>query len=265
MNSFGWRITLTRLIWGVLAAGLVVLGLISSSALVSGGWLVQEWKSGKMWPKPPVINLGETDDAPPSDAIVLFDGQSLQAWDGGDRWRIEDGVAVVQRSSIRTKQEFGDCQLHLEYAAPERPRGRGQGRGNSGIKFFERYEIQILDSYQNDTYPDGQCGALYKQQPPLVNACRKPGRWQSFDIIFIAPRFDNKQLVQPGYVTVFHNGVVIHNHVEMQGETAWHKPPEYIPHGPKGRLLLQNHGDPVKFRNIWIRELQPPVEPQIKK
>jgi hypothetical protein len=168
-----------------------------------------------------------------------------------------EGYAIAKGGGITTKQAFGDSQVHVEWASPPEVRGSGQGRGNSGVFLMGRYEIQILDSYENETYYDGQAGALYKQSPPLVNASRKPGEWQTLDIIFTAPRFDEHgQLTRPGYVTVLHNGVVIQNHTEILGSTAWHKAPEYKAHGEKEPLHIQYHGDPVRFRNIWVRELE---------
>jgi hypothetical protein len=225
-------------------------------ALLPAAALAQrEYKSGKVWPEPKVLEPGRTDDSPPADAIVLFDGKDLSKWEGGERWRIADGVATVRGRDIQTKQSFGDCQLHLEWAAPEKVSGSGQGRGNSGVYLMGHYEIQVLDSYQNHTYPDGSAGALYKQSPPLVNVSRKPGEWQSFDIIFTAPRFKEGKLARPGYVTVLHNGVLIQNHTEIQGTTAWDRAPAYEPHAEKLPLQLQDHGNPVRYRNIWIREL----------
>lgn len=219
-------------------------------------WLVaDEYKSGKVWPKPKVITPGEA-GSPPSDAIVLFDGKDLSAFEGGDKWLVKDGIATVHGGGITSKQSFGDCQLHVEWASPAEVKGEGQGRGNSGIYLQGRYEVQILDSYNNETYYDGQAGSLYKQWPPLVNASRKPGEWQTYDIIFTAPRFDKDgKLSKPGYVTVLHNGVLIQNHAELQGSTAWDKPPEYSAHPLKQPFSIQDHGNPVRFRNIWIREL----------
>jgi hypothetical protein len=215
----------------------------------------QEYKSGKVWPEPPVIDPGGP-GTPPSDAIRLFDGKDLNQWEGGESWIIKDGVATIRGGAITSKQAFGDCQLHLEWAAPKKIEGEGQGRGNSGIYLQGLYEIQVLDSYENATYPDGQAAALYKQSPPLVNACRKPGEWQSFDIIFQAPRFDDAgRLKRPGHLTVLHNGVLVQNHVKIEGTTSWDQAPAYSPHAEKLPLHIQDHGNPVRFRNIWIREL----------
>jgi hypothetical protein len=231
--------------------------LCAAVLLVSASlaWFAQEYKSGKVWPVPKVIDPGPP-GGPPSDAIVLFDGKDLSQWEGGDKWIVEEGVATVHGGGITSKQAFGDCQLHVEWAAPAEVQGKGQGRVNSGIYLMGRYEVQVLDSYDNETYPDGQAGSLYKQWPPLVNACRKPGEWQTYDIIFKAPQFDaDGKLSSPGYVTVLHNGVLVQNHAELQGSTAWDRAPAYEPHPAKLPLHLQNHGNPVKYRNIWIREL----------
>jgi hypothetical protein len=235
--------------WNIALASIVGL-LVTAAAFAQ-----REYKSGKVWPEPKVVEPGFTDNDPPSDAIVLFDGKDLSKWEGGDQWKIENGVATVRGGSIQTKQPFGDCQLHIEWASPEKVSGSGQGRGNSGVYLMGHYEIQILDSYQNHTYPDGSAGSLYKQSPPLVNVSRKPGEWQSYDIIFTAPRFKDGKLAKPGYVTVLHNGVLVQNHFEIEGTSAWDSAPAYEPHAEKLPLHLQNHGNPVRFRNIWIREL----------
>lgn len=219
-----------------------------------------EYNSGIVWPQPPVVDPGSANKAP-SDAIVLFDGSDLSSFENGDHWTVKDGYAEVGRHQLRSKQAFGDCQLHLEFATPEVVQGHGQGRGNSGIYLMGKYEVQILDSFNNDTYFDGQCGAIYKQQPPTVNASRGPGQWQSYDIIFKAPRFkEDGSVDSPAYLTVFHNGVLIHNHFELPGGTFWDQPAHYEQHAEKLPLMIQNHGNPVRFRNIWIREsIQPLV------
>jgi hypothetical protein len=193
---------------------------------------------------------------PPSDAIVLFDGKDMSAWRGGEKWVIENGEGIAG-SFVSTKQSFGDCQLHVEFASPKEVRGKGQGRGNNGIGFMDqRYEVQVLDSWDNPTYLDGMCAALYKQRPPLVNVCRKPGEWQTYDIVFEAPRFLGKKLARPAYITVLHNGVLVHNHVELLGDTPYDRPPAYTPHPAKLPLVLMYHDNPVRFRNIWIREIK---------
>ena len=198
---------------------------------------------------------------PPSDAIVLFDGNDLSQWrcdNGGGpaKWEVKDGVATVNGTGgISTKESFGDCQLHIEWATPVEVQGEGQGRGNSGVFLSSRYEIQVLDSYDNKTYFDGQAGAIYKQHAPLVNASRKPGEWQVYDVIYHAPRFDGAgKLLRPGIVTVLQNGILIQDHVEILGPTA-NPNPKYEPHPLKQPLALQDHGNPVRYRNIWIREL----------
>lgn len=230
-------------------ASVALLGLLVARSLVA-----KEWKSGIKWPKPKVISPGDAGKAP-SDAVVLFDGTDMSAWEGSP-WIVRDGHAIASKGGIRSKQGFGSCQLHVEWAAPDEVKGSGQGRGNSGVYLMGRYEVQILDSYENETYFDGQAGAIYKQHPPLVNACRKPGHWQSYDIIFSAPQFGKEgKVVEPARVTVLHNGVLIQNHFELQGSTAWHKPPEYSKHEDKLPIHLQFHGNPLRFRNIWVREL----------
>ena len=219
----------------------------------------REYKSGIIWPEPAVVDPGPA-NGPPSDAIVLFDGKSLDAWEGGDKWIIEGGVATAANGAITSKQKFGDCQLHVEFATPAEVKGEGQGRGNSGIYLMNRYEVQILDSYGNQTYFDGQCAAIYKEQPPTVNACRGPGQWQSYDIIFSAPRFsDDGSMKSPAFVTVLHNGVLVHNHFELLGSTSFVEPPKYEKHGEKEPIMIQFHGNPVRFRNIWIREQVQPL------
>lgn len=213
-----------------------------------------EYLSGIVWPEPPVVDPGDATQ-PPSDAIVLFDGTDLDAFRNGDAWEIRDGYAIVKGKSIETLQAFGDCQLHLEFATPAEVAGEGQGRGNSGVYLMGKYEVQVLDSFQNSTYFDGQCGAIYKQQPPTVNASRGPGQWQTYDILFTAPRFhEDGSLQSPAYLTVLHNGVLIHNHFELQGGTYWDQKPSYSPHPEKLPISFQNHGNPVRYRNIWIRE-----------
>jgi Domain of Unknown Function (DUF1080) len=212
--------------------------------------------NGVEWAEPKVIDPGPA-GGPPSDAVVLFDGKDLSQWHGGDQWEIRDGFAVPKKTSISTKQEFGDCQLHIEWATPSKVKGKGQGRGNSGVYLVGKYEVQVLDSYGNKTYFDGQAGSIYKQHPPMVNVCRKPGEWQTYDIIFNGPRFDSAgHVLKPGYITVLQNGVVVQNHEEIYGSTYLDGPPRYEPHPPKGPIGLQYHGNPVRFRNIWVREIR---------
>ncbi len=212
-------------------------------------------------PVPPVIDPG-VGTAPPSDAIVLFDGTDLSMWKGRDGdsapWDVDNGAMTVVPGSgdIHTKDGFGDIQLHLEWRTPEVIKGEGQGRGNSGVFFMGRYEIQVLDSYDNPTYPNGMAASVYKQHIPLVNACRKPGEWQTYDIIFMAPRFNEQgRVTYPARVTVIHNGVVVQNNIEIWGDTKYRGLPTYSKHEDKLPLRLQDHGDLVSFRNIWVREL----------
>ncbi len=213
--------------------------------------------------EPPVITPGAKPGDAPSDAIILFDGKDLSGWkslrDSSDaKWTVQDGFMQVKGGTgdVVTKQEFGDCQLHIEWATPAEVKGDSQGRGNSGVFLMGHYEIQVLDSYQNPTYFHGQAGSVYKQHAPLVNASRKPGEWQSYDIIFTSPRFDEiGKVTRRARVTVIHNGVLVQNNVEIYGET-WHdRAPSYIAHPPKGPLKLQDHGNPTRFRNVWVRPL----------
>jgi hypothetical protein len=238
--------------FAILLAVFVLAGL--GLAMVAAQQIT-EYLSGREWPEPKVVDPGPP-GGPPSDAQVLFGGKDLSQWEGGP-WIVRDGCAIADGSDIRTKQAFGDCQLHVEWATPEKAEGGDQGRGNSGVYLMGLYEVQVLDSYQNKTYYDGQAGAIYKQTPPMVNACRKPGAWQSYDIVFTVPRFEKSgKLLKPAYITVLQNGVLIQNHFEIQGSTAWDSAPKYTAHPPKLPVLLQYHGNPVRFRNIWIRELK---------
>jgi hypothetical protein len=204
--------------------------------------------------EPKVVDPGP----PPSDAIVLFDGKDLSHWKndngGGAKWVVRDGYAEVNGTgSILTKDQFGNVQLHVEWATPAKVEGEGQGRGNSGVYLQGRYEIQVLDSYNSKTYPDGQAGAFYGNFAPLVNACRKPGEWQSYDILFQAPKPSaDGQRVEPGYFTVLHNGVLIQNHVPIKSATT---AAAFKGATEKGPLVLQDHGNPVRYLNIWIRPL----------
>ena len=219
----------------------------------------QEWKSGVEWQEPPVVSPGTRDSDAPSDAIVLFDGTNLSEWDGGDAWLIEDGVAIPNQTDIYSKRHFGDIQLHLEWASPEAIKGEGQGRGNSGVFLMGLYEVQVLDSYKNLTYFDGQAGGIYKQTPPMVNAMRKPGEWNTYDIFFTAPEFrSNGDVERPGFVTVVQNGVLVQNHFELLGPTYYVKAPHYEAHADTGPIRLQFHHDAVRYRNMWVRELAPP-------
>lgn len=229
----------------------------------------REYKSGIEFPEPPVVTPAPVDKpgGPPSDATVLFDGtkKSLEAnFKNGDKWEVDEknGWATVKATDIQSKESYGDMQLHVEFATPENPpkNQTGQARGNSGVYIMGRYEVQILDSYENKTYFDGQCASLYKQQPPMVNVCRKPGEWQTYDILFEAPKFDaDGKVTKPAVCTVLHNGVCVQNHFELKGGTFYDQPAHYEKHKEKEPFRLQNHGNPIKFRNIWVRELKPIV------
>lgn len=250
----------TGLSWrsGIVASMTLAFVPVAALAVV----YVDEFKSGIPWPEPALIDPG-TPTGAPSDAVRLFDGTSLDAWQGGSNWTVADGVCFpTGKGGITTKESFGDVQLHVEFATPAEVKGDGQGRGNSGIYFMGRYELQVLDSYNNKTYFDGQCASIYKQKPPLVNACRKPGEWQTYDILFTAPRFDEQgKLLRPAAITVLHNGVAVHNHFELLGDTAYDRPPSYTAHDPRGPIHIQDHGNPVRFRNIWLRPLTEPSLP----
>jgi len=207
--------------------------------------------------EPPVIDPGPI-GGPPSDAVLLFNGQDLSRWQsasGGEaKWKVASGVLEVNGTgNIVTKEEFGDLQLHVEWASPSEVKGEGQGRGNSGVYLQGRYEIQVLDSYQNKTYANGQAGALYGVAAPLVNACRKPGEWQTYDIIFHPPRPLPDGKMEAGSVTVLHNGVLVQDHVAVSGESTTAAAFQGVV--AKGPLMLQDHGNPVRYRNIWVRRL----------
>jgi len=213
--------------------------------------------------QPPTASTQESSGRGPSDAVILFDGKDLAHWAHNDgsaaKWKVENGYFEVLPKSglINTREAFGDCQLHVEFREPVPPKGESQGRGNSGVFLMGLYEIQVLDSYENKTYADGHAGAVYGQYPPLVNAARPPGQWQTYDIVWHGPRFaKDEKLLQPARVTVFHNGVLVQDNVELTGPTAHKARPPYKAHPAKLPLSLQDHGDPVRFRNIWIRELK---------
>lgn len=219
-------------------------------------------------PQPRIVVPGTvtgTPDKPatsPSDAIILFDGQDLTKWvtasdNSPAKWKVENGYmeVVPKTGNIKTLEHFGDCQLHVEWASPAEVKGDGQSRGNSGVFLMGLYEVQVLDCYNNQTYADGVTGSIYGQIPPLVNACRRPGEWQTYDIIWEAPRFEGDKLIRPAYITIFFNGVVVQNHSELIGPTTYRNTLPYSAHPPKGPLILQDHGSPVRFRNIWYRPL----------
>jgi hypothetical protein len=244
----------------------VLCGL--SCAAVSEAQVDPHWKvHDKDRPLPPVVTPGtastpETVGKAPADAVVLFDGKDLSRWAHKDgsaaRWKVESGYfeVVPKTGEIHTREAFGDCQLHVEFAEPIPPKGESQERGNSGVFLMGLYEIQVLDSYENKTYADGQASAVYGQYPPLVNASRPPGQWQSYDIVFHGPRFSQDgTLTRPARVTVLHNGVLVQDNVELTGPTAHGERPAYKPTPEKLPLALQDHGNPVRYRNVWIRSL----------
>jgi hypothetical protein len=218
-------------------------------------------------PRPPVVTPAPVQPPahPPSDAIVLFGGRSLREWQAADsiggpaRWRVTTGAfeVVPGTGAIRTTRSFGDVQLHVEWMSPLPAVGSSQDRGNSGVFLMERYEVQILDSYASETYADGQAASIYGQFPPYVNASRPPGRWQSFDIIFRAPKFDGSRLTVPARMTVFHNGILVHEDVVLLGPTSNGVRAPYVAHPDRLPIRLQDHGHRVRFRNIWVRELAP--------
>lgn len=239
----------------------IIAGLVLSATLQAQDRPTIEPKLTEVWePVPAKVTPGEN-SAAPSDAIVLFDGKDLNEWTNGKggnaEWIVEDGAMTVKPRTgiIKTKQKFGDFQLHIEWRSPSEVKGEGQGRGNSGIFMMGKYELQVLDSYESVTYSNGQAGSMYKQSIPLVNACKGPGEWQTYDVIFMAPVFTEKgSLKSPARITVLHNGVLIQNNYELKGPTEYNRIPMYVPHG-KGSLELQDHGNPVSYRNIWVREL----------
>jgi hypothetical protein len=228
----------------------------------------QKWKvHDAARPRPPKVTPGMPllQEAPPSDAIVLFDGKDLSQWVSivkgqvqPPRWKVENGVLeIVQNGGrISTREKFGDCQLHVEFQIPKEATGAGQSRGNSGIELMGRYEIQVLESNQNLTYADGQAASIYGVWPPLVNVSRPQGEWNVYDIMFEAPRFEGDKLTKPAYVTVIHNGVLVHHHQELIGRATHRRVGTYAPHGAEEPLTLQDHQQPVRFRNIWIRRLK---------
>jgi hypothetical protein len=263
----------TRNRFGTMMAVVLAMALAQSSALAEQK---QEYEVHDMRrPQPvavtPVVPASDEPARPPSDAIVLFDGTDLSKWkqkgDGEAQWKVEDGALVVapRKGDIESKEHFRDVQVHLEWQHPADMKGEGQGRGNSGIFLMGLYELQVLDNYKAETYPDGMVGGAYGQYPPLVNAARKPGEWGMYDIIFRAPRYESGKVIKPARVTVLLNGVVVQDNVELLGPTMHKKLTEYpSDHPEKGPIRLQDHGQPVKFRNIWVRELKENPQPAVR-
>jgi hypothetical protein len=247
----------------VSALGFIVATSVAVQGAPDPNWLGHD----RDRPAPTVVTPGtfssqEQPGIPPSDATVLFDGKDTAQWvamDGSPtKWVVHDGAleCVPGSGYVRTLQSFGDCQLHLEWAAPNPPHGNSQGRGNSGVFFgFDRYEVQVLDSYQNKTYADGSAASVYGQYPPLVNVSLPPGKWQTYDIVWTAPRFDTEgKLVSKARETVFHNGVLVQNNVELTGPTGWIGRVPYKAHPERTPIAFQDHGNPVRYRNVWVRE-----------
>jgi Domain of Unknown Function (DUF1080) len=249
-----------------------VLGFIVATSVALSGAPDPNWLGhDRERPAPAVVTPGtfssqEQPGVPPSDATVLFDGKDISQWvalDGSTtKWVVHDGAfeCVPGSGYVRTLQAFGDCQLHVEWAAPNPPHGDSQGRGNSGVFFgFDRYEVQVLDSYQNKTYADGSAASVYGQYPPLVNVSLPPGKWQTYDIVWTAPRFDAEgKLVSKARETVLHNGVLVQNNVELTGPTGWVGRAPYKAHPERTPISFQDHGNPVRYRNVWVRELGHP-------
>ena len=241
----------------------VCLSVAIAAGVQQSSSLADEYLNGIKWEPTPIITVD--DNGVPSDAVVLFNGNDLSAWENADNWKIEDGAMVSGKGDAHTKESFGDCQLHIEWSAPTPATGSGQGRGNSGIFLMDKYELQVLDSYDNETYFDGHAGAIYKQTPPQVNAMRPPGQWNVYDVIWTAPRFnEDGSLKSPAYLTALHNGVLIQNHFELLGDTPFARPPQYDKHADRLPIRLQDHGNPVRFRNVWIREIKPARGEQVR-
>jgi hypothetical protein len=274
--GWNWRLLCTAVI---LSAGIAVIPVVNSNGQQQPnadlGFTDTPILPGMKWhvhdpdrPRPNVVTPGVTPGAPPSDAIVLFDGKDLSKWAQRGRgaasaqllepkWVVRDGYFEIapRTGSLYTRESFGTCQLHIEWASPSVVEGTSQARGNSGVLFMSRYEIQVLDAYNNPTYSDGSTGSIYGQWPPLALPARKPGEWNVYDIIFEAPQFDGDKLVKPAFLTVIYNGVVVHNHKDSMGPMVYRQVAKYTPHAPEEPLMLQDHNTPVRYRNVWIRRL----------
>ena len=244
-----------------LPVGMLILAAAAIVVAAQQTWTVHDPNR----PLPPVVDPGPAGPPvpAPSDAIVLFDGTSLSLWTDAKgqpaRWKVENGYmeVVSKTGSIQTVKGFGDCQLHVEWMAPSPAKGTDQDRGNSGVFLMNLYEVQVLDCYGNKTYADGMTAAIYGQFPPLVNACRKPGEWQTYDIVFHRPRFgEDKKFLQPATMTIFHNGILVHDHAVLTGPTAHKARPPYVAHADQLPISLQDHSHPVRYRNIWLRPLE---------
>jgi len=238
------------------------LGYDDTPQIPGQKWRVHDDKR----PHPPKVAPASEPGKAPADAIVLFDGKDLSQWvarlrggaQGEPQWKVENGYfeVVPSKGGIMTKEKFGDIQLHIEWMEPAEVKGKGQDRGNSGVEIMGRYEVQILESNEGLTYADGQAAAIYGTWPPLVNATRKAGEWQAYDIIFEAPKFEGETVVKPAFVTVIHNGIVVHHRQQFIGRATHARVATYAPHAPEEALSLQNHGAVVRYRNIWVRRLK---------
>ena len=240
----------------------IVTLLCMNFILLANLFSQKEPEATEVWfPEARVVTPAEN-NAPPSDAIVLFNGKNLEEWvsntnNANAEWKVANDCMTVTKGkgNIKTKREFGDIQLHIEWKTPAVVESKGQGRGNSGIFFQQKYEVQVLDNYKNKTYSNGQAGSIYKQHIPLVNACKEPGEWQTYDIIYMAPKFNKDGIkISSAFLTVIHNGVLVQNHVEVKGTTEHIGQPKNMTHG-KAPIMLQDHSNPVSYRNIWVREL----------
>ena len=264
MRRIAWAAAIAALVAASPAVTQEKPGFTDTPMLPGGKWRVHDADR----PQPAIVTPGSVPGAAPSDAVVLFDGTSLDAWQpSGVAWILKDGVMTVPprvggaESVLASKQSFGDVQLHLEFRSPTPPTKSSQDRGNSGIWFMQRYEVQILDGYQNPTYADGTVGAIYGWKPPLVNPSRPPGEWQTYDVVFERPRFaSDGKLLRPAYVTAFLNGVLVQNRQPWLGTTIWRKVATYQAHGDAAPIQLQDHDSAVSFRNIWVRPLPQAAE-----
>ena len=254
----------------VLGPSGAVIGFTNLAEIPGTPWRIHDAAR----PHPPMVTPGATPGAAPGDAIALFDGKDLSKWASTQngqivdaKWAVRDGYfeTGAGSGSIVTREKFGDVQLHVEFATPSPGRGASQDRGNSGVIFMGRYEVQVLDSYENVTYADGQAGSIYGEYPPLVNATRKPGEWQTYDLVFEAPKFNGTTLVTPAYITVIWNGVLVQHRRPVMGSTsATATQHQYTPHDPELPLTLQDHAHPVRYRNIWIRRILGYDQPEKK-
>jgi len=229
------------------------LGYDDTPRLPNSPWRVHD----RQRPQPPMVEPGDGFGGPPADAVVLFDGKDLSHWEGGNLSGVEDGcINILKAGQISSKRDFGDCQLHVEWATPAKADGDALNWGNSGVLFLGKYELQIIESRASKIYADGIAGAIYGQTPPLVNASRKPGQWQTYDVVFLAPRFDGGQLTRPAYFTVFWNGVLVQHHTASLGPMKHRAVASYDSRETTGPIVLQQHGSAVRFRNIWVRPLK---------